>query len=125
MKGEPIELNGQMVYFVPFRTGPSDRPKREAYYKMVEAFDAHDNAPSGTTVERYKELYEGVCAAIGEFAYQMLVGNYEEAEARALAGDVPVGWAAALGTLARTGALPTDFTTARAAGQKSEKPSGN
>lgn len=114
MRGVPVELNGEEVWFVPIEAGPAGKPKRDAMCALVEADEEKEKAPG----EGYGEAWERACAAVVRLAKTMLVQNYGEERAQVIAESVPFAWAGPLVELATMGRLPADFTTGakRAAG---------
>jgi len=106
-----LEVDGEVYWFVPFRAGPVDAPKRARMYALLEASEKHVEA-AGSTIKDFGKSYEAVCAAIVAFAEALLEDNYGREGAAAIAAKVGPYHAAALMSIAREGKLPADFTTA-------------
>lgn len=110
-RGVALEIDGEEIWFTPFRAGPRDRDKRASWVTLVQASEAH-YAAAADGADQLAETYEAVCVALVEFAYHMLVDNYGAERARQIAESVSPYHASALVSIAREGRLPVDFTTA-------------
>jgi hypothetical protein len=104
VRGVPIELDGEKVFFVPIEAGPAGDGKRGALWALWDVQDRYRDSP---TQDDYKIL----CDSVYALAKLMLAPNYPADKVDEIAGSFPMGYADGLVGIALNARLPADFTT--------------